>query len=127
MRPTILCVDDEAIILMSLKQELQSQLQDTYLIETTMNPKEGLIILDELQTEHTPVSMIISDLFMPSMRGDEFLYTASERYPDAVLVLLTGTIDQNFIDEFKKNLPNAYILSKPWSAPALKNILVHLQ
>lgn len=44
----ILCVDDEPIILIALKQELKKQFGNEFQYETAINANEALEVVDEL-------------------------------------------------------------------------------
>jgi len=57
---SILCVDDEVIILNSLLRQMQAAFGDTYVYETSENAEEALEILEELQQESTDVIVIVS-------------------------------------------------------------------
>ena len=62
---TILCVDDEANVLHSLKRLLR---KENYRMLTASSGKEGLDLLSENE-----VHLILSDQRMPEMDGTEFL------------------------------------------------------
>ena len=47
-KKAILCVDDEAIIVMSIKQELKAHFRERLLYETALSAADGLSIIDEL-------------------------------------------------------------------------------
>ncbi len=93
-KPRIICVDDEAIILQSLKQELKSDpfFQD-YAIEVADSGPRALQLIEELLQEDIEIPIIISDQRMPSMKGDAFLVAAHNIVPDAYKILLTGYSD----------------------------------
>ena len=46
---TILCVDDERIVLSSLKEQLRRRLPDEVVIETADTGADGLDVFDELR------------------------------------------------------------------------------
>ncbi|MBC8382338.1 MAG: response regulator [Candidatus Cloacimonetes bacterium] len=62
---SILCVEDEHIILQSLKDMLEDKVRNLYL---AMNAKEAL----ELFKKHKP-DLVITDIKMPGMDGLELL------------------------------------------------------
>ena len=66
-KKAILCVDDEAIILLSVKQELQSHFRERFIYETALSAKEALVIIDELSAEGIVFILVISDWLMPGM------------------------------------------------------------
>jgi predicted signal transduction protein with EAL and GGDEF domain len=81
----ILCVDDEPQILEALAPSLKRK----YVVKTAPS---GSVALDILRT--TPVvTVIISDMCMPSMNGAQFLSASRQIVPNARRILLTGHAD----------------------------------
>lgn len=123
MKQAILCVDDEAIIVLSLKQELKSSFGDRFRIESALSAEEALDALDELVAEGVKVIMIISDWLMPGIHGDEFLEIVNKKYPDVHAIMITGHADDAAVERTKKNASVIAILSKPWKAAELRQII----
>ncbi len=123
MKQAILCVDDEAIIVLSLKQELKTSFGDRFLIESALSAEEALESLDGLVAEGVKVIMIISDWLMPGIHGDEFLEIVNKKYPDVHAIMITGHADDAAIERTKKNASVIAILSKPWKAAELRQII----
>ena len=67
----IICVDDEPIVLGSLKRQLLAGLGSDYAVETAESAAEALEVIDELMEEGTELPLVISDHLMPEMRGAE--------------------------------------------------------
>ncbi|MCK5507197.1 MAG: response regulator, partial [Desulfobacterales bacterium] len=88
---TILCVDDEANILHSIKRLLR---KEGYRLLTASSGVEGLKILEE-----NDVHLILSDQRMPQMSGTEFLAAVREKYPDVIRIILTGYTEVDSITE----------------------------
>ena len=65
----ILCVDDEPIILLTLRQELRKRFGSNFQYETAMSADEGFAILEELAHSGKDVRLVISDWMMPGMEG----------------------------------------------------------
>lgn len=115
----ILCVDDEPIILNSLKQELSQHFADSMIIEVAESGEEGLEIIDFLKEKGKEVVIIISDYIMPKMRGDEFLIEAHHLLPHAMKILLTGQASLEGVTN-AVNQTNLYrYISKPWNTKDL--------
>lgn len=113
-KPFILCVDDEKIILNSLNKQLTRQFSDIYELEFAESGEEGLEIIEELTKDGDSFAMIISDMIMPGMNGDEFLVQVHQRYPTPMKILLTG---QAALDSAINTINNANLFSfivKPW-------------
>ena len=119
MKQAILCVDDEAIIVLSLKQELRSHYRDQFLYETALNATEALEIIDELASDRIKVIAIISDWLMPDIKGDEFLMSVHERYPDIRSIIITGHADEESLLRLKETCGLAAVLHKPWNSREL--------
>ena len=67
----IVCVDDEAIIIMSLKAQLRNHYKNKFLIETSLSGEEAINVIEDLKKSGVYVHMLISDWNMPGMRGDK--------------------------------------------------------
>jgi two-component system sensor histidine kinase/response regulator len=67
----LLCVDDEELILHSLKSELANFDGRKYDIELAESGPEALEIFDELLNDGYDIPVVISDYIMPGMKGDE--------------------------------------------------------
>lgn len=82
MQLKILIVDDQPVVLSTLKKILEL---GPYKVFSALSGAEGLAIL-----EKEPVDLVISDERMPGMSGSEFLAVVRRRYPRTVRVILTG-------------------------------------
>lgn len=114
-KPAILCVDDEAVILESLRSQLREAFGDTYTYEIAQDAKDALEAIDELQTEGTQIILIVSDWLMPGMKGDEFLIQVHQRFPGVIKIMLTGQADQTAIARVQEDANLHRCLFKPWS------------
>lgn len=115
----ILCVDDENIILESLKEQLEKELGNSYIYETAESADEGLEVLEELVEDNISVLIIVSDWLMPGIKGDEFLIKVHQKFPGIVKVMLTGQADQDAIERAKQKANLHAIINKPWSETEL--------
>jgi len=110
----ILCVDDDKMVLDSLKMQLARHYQDAHVLEFAQDAKEGLELIDELQLDGIRTVLIVSDWMMPGMNGDEFLLKVREQHPHIRTMILTGQADEVKAKELREmNVTNA-ILNKPW-------------
>jgi len=80
----ILCVDDEKIILDSLKTQLKEKFGNDFSYETAENANDAEEVLNELTTEGCNVLIIVSDWLMPGIKGDEFLINIHKKFPGIV-------------------------------------------
>lgn len=113
-RPTILCVDDERIVLASLKNELRAQLGPEIRIETAASGEEALQVLADLEADSSPLSLVISDVRMPGMFGDALLAAVHEKSPDTLNILLTGFADLEAITNAVNKAGLFRYIGKPW-------------
>ncbi len=110
----ILCVDDEDMVLKSLKRELSGSLGDKYLIETSYDGEDALELMEELQEEKHEIPLVISDHIMPGMKGAELLARIHEKSPKTLTIMLTGQADMEAVT-YAINHANLYrYIPKPW-------------
>ncbi|MEO6861299.1 MAG: response regulator [Microcoleus sp.] len=115
-KPVILCVDDERMVLDSLRTQLAAEFGDAYTYEGAEDGEEALDVIGELyEEEEARVIVIISDWLMPGIKGDELLIRIHQNYPHAIKIMLTGQADEVAIDRAKKQANLHSCLSKPWS------------
>lgn len=115
MTEKILFVDDEMLLLDSLRRELGF----TFTIETAQSGAEAL----EMIKKNGPYAVIVSDYRMPSMDGIEFLAKAKEISPDSVRMMLTGNTDLLTAIEAINHGQIFRYLPKPCSGDQLTSIL----
>jgi DNA-binding response OmpR family regulator/class 3 adenylate cyclase len=119
-KPVIVCVDDEPLILNSLKIELRRTLNDQYLIETANSGEEALELIEELLEEEIEIPLVISDYIMPQMKGDELLQRIHAITTKPLKVMLTGQAGVEGITN-AINRANLYrYIAKPWEPEDLK-------
>ena len=112
----IICVDDEGVVLESLKEQLKRSLppNQKWLIEVADTGEEALDIIEELREDNIDVALVISDQIMPGMHGDELLVEIHGRYPDILKILLTGQANAEAVGH-AVNKANLYrYIAKPW-------------
>lgn len=110
----ILCIDDEKIILDSIKSQLQGELSRNYAVEVAENADEGLEVIEEMVADGVKVLIIVSDWLMPGMKGDEFLIKVHKMYPKIVKVMLTGQAEEAALDRAYKEANLYKVIKKPW-------------
>lgn len=115
----VLCVDDEAIILLSLKAAMKAALGPDYAFETALSAEEALAFMDALGAEGAAPDLIVSDWRMPGMGGEGFLREARRRLPTAPLMVLSGYAERDHIRSLSQELCLAACFQKPCPAKAL--------
>lgn len=118
-KPVILCVDDEAVVLNSLKIQLKNEFSDRYLYELAESADEALEILNELKEDEVDILVIVSDWLMPGLKGDEFLIQVHKTYPSIIKIMLTGQADESAIERAKEQASLYACLHKPWNGKEL--------
>ena len=116
----ILCVDDEKVVLTSLKTQLRRIFDNKYEIETAESGDEAIEIIDELLEDKLEIPLIISDQIMPGIRGDELLKYAYERSEKTFSIMLTGQADAQAVGRAVNNAKLYRYISKPWDETDLK-------
>ena len=112
----ILCVDDEYIVLESLRRELrQNPFFAGMNIETFESGPDALAAVDEILSENNTIPVVISDQRMPGMNGDTFLDEVKTRSPDTLCILLTGYSDLDAITRLVNKSALYRFISKPWN------------
>ena len=121
----LLFVDDESIILMSMKPQVRQHFGEQYKYLTADNAKEAWDLIQELEEEGNSVSIIISDWSMPGMNGDEFLRKVHKSYPKIEKVIITGFADQKSIEDLNSEIGPISCLKKPWDEEELISTISH--
>ncbi len=115
----ILCVDDEKIVLDSLRVELKSAFGSNVQIELAESGTEALELLKEYTTESYEFPVIITDYIMPEMKGDELLREIKDLYPKIYTIMLTGQATTEGVGN-AVNWANLYrYIPKPWETTDL--------
>jgi DNA-binding NtrC family response regulator len=115
-RPTILVLDDEEMVTISLRNLFR--LQTDYSVVTHTSPATALA---EAQTRKT--DLVITDYLMPGMDGITFLAKFKELQPHAVRVLLTGYADKENAIRAINTVGLYQYIEKPWDNDALLLII----
>ncbi len=105
-KKTVLFVDDEPIILRSIKR---SFLDKPY---NQLFTKSGQEALEILQKEE--VHVIVTDMCMPGMSGLELLKIVREKYPHIVKIILSGYTDMPVLHEKVNQKEIFKFVFKPW-------------
>ncbi|MFN7993219.1 MAG: response regulator [Bryobacteraceae bacterium] len=106
-RATLALVDDEEMVLTSIKAYLQ--LETDYHVQSFTDPEEAVRFL-----EKQPVDVVVSDYLMPHMNGIQLLIRAKETQPEASRVLLTGHADKQSAISAINEAGLFQYLEKPW-------------
>ena len=106
-QPVIVIVDDEDMVITSLKAFLA--LETEYNVQGFTDPVEAAKYL-----ETHPADVVVSDYLMPKMNGIQLLARAKELQPEAARVLLTGHADKQSAIQAINDVGLYQYLEKPW-------------
>lgn len=119
MKPIIVCVDDEKVILDSLKTQLKSAFGNSYTYEMAENGIDALELIEELHEDGQCIVVIVSDWLMPGMKGDELLIHIHNKFPDVIKIMLSGQADEAAINHAFSQANLYKFVKKPWSESEL--------
>ena len=118
--PVIICVDDEEIVLKSLKRELNKSFGSKYVIETADDGEDAIKLFEELMLAGNDIPLVIADQIMPGIKGDELLARVHALSPKTLKIMLTGQADKDAVTS-AVNRANLYrYIAKPWDATDLE-------
>lgn len=112
--PRILVVDDEPGILFGMRDLLE----DEFVVLTSESPEEALRIV---QME-TALAVVVSDMRMPTMDGNEFLTKVRAR-SSATRIICSGYAD---VESIVRAVNEAHIFAfvpKPWDSVQLRQMI----
>lgn len=116
--PTILLVDDEEMVLNSIKSFFA--IESDYKLVTYTSPIQAL---GEIERDGTTFDLVISDYLMPEMDGITFLAKVKEKRPFVPRILLTGYADKENAIKAINNVGLYQYIEKPWDNEDLKLII----
>lgn len=120
VRASILCVDDEPVVLTSLRRQLR-EIAPSYRIEVAASGREALDVFARAKGDGREIALLISDQQMPGMAGDALLAQAAECSPGTYQVMLTGQATAEAVGRAVNNGRLFRFLSKPWTAEDLQS------
>jgi thioredoxin reductase (NADPH) len=117
VKPVILTVDDEKLVLAAIERDLRAHFRSEYTIIKASSGQEALEAVKKLKQRETPVALFLVDQRMPNMTGIEFLMEARKIYPEARKVLLTAYADTQAAISSINEVGLDFYLMKPWHPP----------
>lgn len=119
----ILCVDDERIILDSLRFQIEKKFSHEYLYEYAESAEEALEVIDELLEQQIDLLLVISDYQMPGMKGDAFAEQLKSKMPNLNIVLLTGQMPEDISLDLINRQIILKVVQKPWQERELLDLI----
>ncbi|MFN5793635.1 MAG: response regulator [Bacteroidota bacterium] len=123
LKKNILIIDDELIILDSLKIQLERMIGNTYDIEAASSGEEAIELIDDMYEKNLSLFMIISDYNLDDMKGTQILKHALNKFPNVKKVIISGQLDEDDIRNFHSTYGLDLRLGKPWNIYELTAIL----
>lgn len=117
--PTVLVVDDEAPIRQVVRRVLE---EDGYQVSEASNGLEAIALL----AEGAPLDLLLADLDMPELGGDEMVRRIRATRPDLKVLYVTGHIDR--LMDARPLWEGEAFLDKPFSMAGLREaaaLLLH--
>ncbi len=114
----VLLVDDEKLVLSSLRRLLR---REDFDVATAESGAEGLRHLEDHE-----VDVIVSDFQMPGMNGVEFLEQVAPRWPGIKRCMLTAQADRNVLEAALADGTLHRAFRKPWNNQGLVDALREL-
>lgn len=113
---SILVVDDEKVVRDIIYRYLTKKGYD---VLTTRNGQEALLL-----GSRGAFDIILLDINMPDMNGLEVLHQLKIKYPDAIVVMLTGVADpESVIESAAMGMGATAFLSKPCELTELQRVI----
>src|SRR6188474_1898328 len=116
--PTVLLVDDEEMVLNSIKSFFA--IETDYNLITYTSPLKAL---EELEQSTRHVDLVVSDYLMPEMDGITFLAKVKEKLPLVPRILLTGYADKENAIKAINNVGLYQYIEKPWNNDDLRLVI----
>ena len=114
--PVLLIVDDEEMVLTSLRAFLT--LETEYELLTFSSTAQAI----EAARERS-IDLVVSDYLMPGMTGIDFLLEIKKLHPYATRILLTGYADKENAIKAINEVGLYQYVEKPWDNSELKLII----
>ena len=111
----ILVVDDEQIVLDSIKKHLRNN--ENYALFTALSVEPALSIMDD-----NDINIVLTDLMMPDIDGLEFLKMLQNKKPDILAIMITGYATINSALQATQLGAFDY-LAKPFTRDELRKIV----
>jgi DNA-binding NtrC family response regulator len=113
---TILIVDDETVVVESIRALLELETPYTVLAETS--PRRAIEL-----AKVNPPDLVISDFLMPEIDGIRLLLEIRSLYPEIALILLTGYADKANAIRAINEVGIFHYMEKPWDNDDLLTII----
>jgi len=111
---TILIVDDDRDMLETIQEIL---IDSGYLVKGLTDPKKVLDVLKE-----TEINILLSDIKMPEINGLELTKKVKAKFPDIIIILMTGFSEAYTVQDALMAGADEYI-TKPFKQKEIEMIV----
>ncbi len=121
---TLLCVDDEAVVLDAVVRDL-APFEDAFRIETALNADEAGKIVAGLKDRGHTLALALCDHLMPGLSGTDFLIALDnepETRPARKILLTAQAGHEDTIRAINKGGLD-YFFAKPWEPEELRRVI----
>jgi DNA-binding NtrC family response regulator len=123
MKTAILSVDDDILVLNSLRIQLERHFGETHLLEFAQNVDEAIGVIDDITSTGVELIVIISDWIMPSKNGDVLAEYVKAINPKIQVVVLSGQLQEEKAMALVASQTIDKVMLKPWSEEDLVNVI----
>lgn len=123
MKTAILSVDDDILVLNSLRIQLERHFGETHLLEFAQNVDEAIAVIDDITSTGVELIVIISDWIMPSKNGDVLAQHVKAINPKIQVVVLSGQLQEEKALALVESHTIDKVMLKPWSEEDLVNVI----
>lgn len=117
MRPAIVIVDDDDLVLAAIERDLLQRFGEAYRVLAASSGRQALEIIADVRVKGSQTALLVVDQRMPEMTGIEFLRYAIELEPEARRVLLTAYSDTGVAIDAINEIRLDHYFTKPWGDP----------
>jgi DNA-binding NtrC family response regulator len=119
----IMIVDDEFIILESLRLQLSRLIGPDILLEAASSAQEACSEIEAMSQRGDDLRLVISDFNLDDAKGTDVLKVAASFFPDTLKVILSGQSDNTVLEEFNQTYGLYAFVSKPWDFEQIKQLV----
>ena len=123
MKTAILSVDDDILVLNSLRIQLERHFGESHLLEFAQNVDEAIGVIDDITSTGVELIVIISDWIMPSKNGDVLAQYVKAINPKIQVVVLSGQLQEEKALALVESHTIDKVMLKPWSEEDLVNVI----
>lgn len=123
MKTAILSVDDDILVLNSLRIQLERHFGESHFLEFAQNVDEAIMVIDEISSTGIELIVIISDWIMPSKNGDVLAQHVKAVNSKIQVVVLSGQLQEDKAQALVDNKTIDKVILKPWSEEDLINVI----